>query len=175
VSDVIPGIGSVMILSPILPGRDRIHEEAPYGRADRWLSAGWGERDWKRTFKRADDQPEISVGSAVLTRDTLALRGIRRRLPTPGRVAACQIAHNPMPSINGGTHSCARSGGRTEAKLVRQLPTATGVLPGSLPARGAALERRVTATLRRALKCSEIAGLGVDLAKIQSNRGRTSS
>src|ERR1022692_2173017 len=45
-SDVIPGIGSVMIWSPILPGRDRIHEEALYGRADHWLSAGWGDWDW---------------------------------------------------------------------------------------------------------------------------------
>ena len=43
--DVIPGIGSVMIWSPILPGRDRIHEEALYGRADHWLSAGRGDRD----------------------------------------------------------------------------------------------------------------------------------
>src|SRR5262249_54989206 len=44
--DVIPGIGSVMIWSPIFPGRDRIHEEAVYGRTDHWLFAGRGDRYW---------------------------------------------------------------------------------------------------------------------------------
>ena len=40
--DVIPGISSVMIWSPISPERDRTHEEALFGRADHWVSAGWG-------------------------------------------------------------------------------------------------------------------------------------
>jgi len=35
---------------------------------------------------------------------------------TAGNVAACQIAHNSMPSINSGTIAAQESGGRTEAE-----------------------------------------------------------
>ncbi len=49
-ADVIPGISSAMIWSPISPERDRTHEEALFGRTNHWLSAGWRSRDCGERF-----------------------------------------------------------------------------------------------------------------------------